>query len=189
MLLGYSVWRLKSINFLLCQLPCRLLLPPAVGLWPLAARSLTNDFNPNAWMTCPWNIVPHPHNSTPTPKRVEVSFNWPTILNIICVVTSMGDKKIIEHEWSHISIHLLINLEGLFGLTLYQNICYEICSEDLIWSWLSENWIRVRETFELNQLKSTPSQLLPVFWDLTGCKLVAIHFNQPISYNFFSNAS
>ena len=34
---------------------------------------------------------------------------------------------------------------------------------------------RVRETFELNQLKSAPAQLLPVFSEfesLTGCKLV-----------------
>ena len=37
-LLGYSVRRLKFINFLLCQLPRGLLLPPAVRLWPLAAR-------------------------------------------------------------------------------------------------------------------------------------------------------
>jgi hypothetical protein len=44
---------------------------------------------------------------------------------------------------------------------------------------------RVRETFELNQLKSTASQLLPVFQDLTGCKLVAVHLDRPISYAFF----
>ena len=37
-LLGYSVWKLKFINFLLRQrLPCKLLLPPAVSLWTLAA--------------------------------------------------------------------------------------------------------------------------------------------------------
>ena len=35
----HSVWRLKFINFRLCQLPCGLLLPPAVGLWPLAVCS------------------------------------------------------------------------------------------------------------------------------------------------------
>jgi hypothetical protein len=34
----YWVWRLKFINFLLCQLPCGLLLPQTVGLWLLAAR-------------------------------------------------------------------------------------------------------------------------------------------------------
>ena len=44
---------------------------------------------------------------------------------------------------------------------------------------------RAQETFELNQLKSTASQLLPVFQDLTGCKLVAIHLEWPISYFFF----
>jgi hypothetical protein len=38
-LLGYSVWRLKFINFLLCQRRyCGLFLPPAARLWPLAAR-------------------------------------------------------------------------------------------------------------------------------------------------------
>jgi hypothetical protein len=42
---------------------------------------------------------------------------------------------------------------------------------------------RVRETFELNQLESAPS--LPVFQDLTGCKLVAIHLDWPKSYIFF----
>jgi hypothetical protein len=42
---------------------------------------------------------------------------------------------------------------------------------------------RVRETFELNQLKSGPSQLLPGFFqNLTGCKLVAINLDWPISY-------
>jgi hypothetical protein len=45
---------------------------------------------------------------------------------------------------------------------------------------------KVRETFELNQLKSAPSQLLPVFFeDLTGCKLVVIHLDWLISYTFF----
>ena len=47
----------------------------------------------------------------------------------------------------------------------------------------------VWETFELNQLKSAPSQLLPVFQDLTGCKLVAIHLDRPISYICFLSAS
>jgi hypothetical protein len=57
--------------------------------------------------------------------------------------------------------------------------------------------IRVRETFELNQLKSTPSQLLSGFFlvfffhffhffqHLTGCKLVAINLDRPISFFFF----
>ena len=46
--------------------------------------------------------------------------------------------------------------------------------------------LRVRETFELNQRKPAPSQLLPVFFqDLTGCKLVAIHLDRPMSYAFF----
>jgi len=44
---------------------------------------------------------------------------------------------------------------------------------------------RVRETFELSQLKSAPSQLNPVFFqDLTGCKLVAIHLDLPMSSIF-----
>ena len=45
--------------------------------------------------------------------------------------------------------------------------------------------LRVRETLELNQLKSAPSQLLPFFQDLTGCKLVAIHLDWQISSLFF----
>ena len=46
------------------------------------------------------------------------------------------------------------------------------------------------ETFELKQLKSAPSQLLPVFFhDLTGCKLVAISLDRPIPYIYiFSSA-
>jgi len=47
---------------------------------------------------------------------------------------------------------------------------------------------RVGEAFELNQLKSAPSQLLPgvfFFQDLTGCKLVANNLDWPISYFFF----
>ena len=44
---------------------------------------------------------------------------------------------------------------------------------------------RVRETFMLNQLKSTPSQLLPVFPGFNRLKLVTIHMDRPISYNFF----
>ena len=44
----------------------------------------------------------------------------------------------------------------------------------------------VRETFELNQLKSAPLHNFYRFLqDLTGCKLVAIHLDQPISYTFF----
>jgi hypothetical protein len=45
---------------------------------------------------------------------------------------------------------------------------------------------KVRETFELIQLKSAPSQLLPVFFkDLIGCELVAIYLDRRISYYFF----
>ena len=47
---------------------------------------------------------------------------------------------------------------------------------------------RVRETFKLNQLKSAPSQLPLVFKDMTGCKLVAIHLDWPISYCFLLSA-
>jgi hypothetical protein len=45
---------------------------------------------------------------------------------------------------------------------------------------------RVRETFELNQLKSGPSsQLLPVFDRISPvAKLVAINLDRPISYIF-----
>ena len=54
---------------------------------------------------------------------------------------------------------------------------------------IRDGWWRinnmVRETFELNQLKSAPSQLLPFFQDLTDCKLVAINVDRPISYIFF----
>jgi hypothetical protein len=46
-------------------------------------------------------------------------------------------------------------------------------------------WLRVQETFELTQLKSAPSQLLPNFQGLIGCKLVAINLNRPISYIVF----
>jgi hypothetical protein len=42
----------------------------------------------------------------------------------------------------------------------------------------------VWETFELNQLNSAPSQLLPVFPGLIGCKLVAIDLDRPISFLF-----
>jgi hypothetical protein len=45
--------------------------------------------------------------------------------------------------------------------------------------------VRVRETFELNQLKSALHNFYRFFQDLTGCKLVAISVNQPISYIFF----
>jgi hypothetical protein len=45
---------------------------------------------------------------------------------------------------------------------------------------------KVWETFELNQLKSAPSQVLPIFFqDLTGCKLVAINLDRPISFLFY----
>jgi hypothetical protein len=42
------------------------------------------------------------------------------------------------------------------------------------------NWSRVRETFELNQLK-----LFRFSQDLTGCKLLAIDLDRSISYIFF----
>ena len=44
-----------------------------------------------------------------------------------------------------------------------------------------------RETFELNQRKPAPSQLLRVFFFqyLTGCELVAIHLDRPTSCVFF----
>jgi hypothetical protein len=49
----------------------------------------------------------------------------------------------------------------------------------------------VQETFELNQLKSGPSQLLPGFFfqNLTGCKLLAINLDWPISYRHLPNRS
>jgi hypothetical protein len=50
---------------------------------------------------------------------------------------------------------------------------------------VTDDRTRVRETFELNQLKSAPSQHLLVFPGLTGCKLVAVNLDRPISYTFF----
>jgi hypothetical protein len=44
---------------------------------------------------------------------------------------------------------------------------------------------RVQETFELNQLKFTLYNFNRFSQDLTGCKLVAIHLDRPISYSFF----
>ena len=45
---------------------------------------------------------------------------------------------------------------------------------------------RVQETFELHQLKSAPFNFYRFFFqDLTGCKLVAINLDWPISYIFF----
>ena len=45
--------------------------------------------------------------------------------------------------------------------------------------------VRFRETFELNQLKSTLHNFYWFFQDLTGCKLVVINLDRPISYIFF----
>ena len=47
--------------------------------------------------------------------------------------------------------------------------------------------IKVCETFELNQLKSAPSQLLPVFQHFTGRNHVAINLDRPISFFIFSS--
>jgi hypothetical protein len=44
---------------------------------------------------------------------------------------------------------------------------------------------KVRETLELNKLKSAPSQLPPVSQDFNGCKLVIMNLNWSISCILF----
>jgi hypothetical protein len=77
-------------------------------------------------------------------------------------------------------VHFHWGLQVASNSNQFAAICFVDGSKfDLVWD-------RVRETFELIQLKSAPSQLLPVFFkDLIGCELVAIYLDRRISYYFF----
>jgi hypothetical protein len=78
--------------------------------------------------------------------------------------------------------YVLVNLESVYGVYVKHDDFLSLLWLIHVFNRLNT---RVWETFELNQLNSTPSQLLPVFLDSTGCKLVTMNLDRPISYIFF----